>query len=105
MSVRHSLHTCVGFFAGLALVAACEPDSSVMDVGDKLASWAIEATRLCWKRHGLLLEPGVFYAASIIEPWTRETQDEVTLYWLLSTWNPYHVVLMRSSLARADVRM
>lgn len=54
---------------------------------------------------GLLLEPGVFYAASIIEPWTRETQDEVTLYWLLSTWNPYHVVLMRSSLARADVRM
>jgi hypothetical protein len=41
----------------------------------------------------------VLYAAAIIEPWT-ETREAgaVDLYWAVSTWDPYQVVLMKSRL-------
>jgi hypothetical protein len=42
---------------------------------------------------------GVLYAPSIVDPWTTTSQDATNLYWFVSTWNPYQVVLMRTTLA------
>jgi hypothetical protein len=41
---------------------------------------------------------GGFYAPYIIEPLTRMQDGQVTLEYVLSTWNPYVVVRMRSTL-------
>lgn len=43
---------------------------------------------------------GVLYGANIIDAWTMQRSGEVDLYWYLSTWNPYHVLLMKTTLAR-----
>jgi hypothetical protein len=43
-------------------------------------------------------EPGQFYSAHVIEPWTTVRGDSVDIYWVVSTWNPYQVVLMKSEL-------
>lgn len=48
---------------------------------------------------GLPGERGRLYGPSIVDPWTEERPDgAVDLYWHLSTWNPYQVVLMRTHL-------
>ena len=39
---------------------------------------------------------GAGYAPSIIERFTRVTGNTLKIYWLVSTWNPYTVVKMRS---------
>ena len=39
-----------------------------------------------------------FYAPYIIERFTRVANGQVTLSWLMSTWNPYVVVRMESKL-------
>jgi hypothetical protein len=41
--------------------------------------------------------PGVVYAASMIEPFTRITNSTVFIYYTMATWNPYTVVKMRSA--------
>lgn len=44
-------------------------------------------------------ERGRLYAPNIIDPWTMARPDGATdLYWHVSTWNPYQVVLMRTRL-------
>lgn len=46
-----------------------------------------------------LFVPGLFYAPFVIERYTRPTgADGVTIYWLVSTWNPYEVDVMRTTL-------
>lgn len=48
----------------------------------------------------LLGERGRLYGPSIIEPWTEQRGDGVVdLYWHVSTWNPYQVILMRTRLS------
>lgn len=42
---------------------------------------------------------GVLYAPSIIDPWTTTRPDGIDLYWFVSTWNPYQVILMKTTLA------
>jgi hypothetical protein len=42
--------------------------------------------------------PGGGYAPYMVERWTRVQGNDLTIYYLLSTWNPYVVVLMRSKL-------
>jgi hypothetical protein len=42
--------------------------------------------------------PGAPYAPAIIERFTRVTGNTLRIYWLMSTWNPYTVVKMRSEL-------
>lgn len=42
---------------------------------------------------------GVLYAPSIIDPWTTAHEGTTDLYWFVSTWNPYQVVLMKTSLS------
>lgn len=44
-------------------------------------------------------ERGGFYGAHMIEPWTMEREEEVDVYWVVSTWNPYQVVLLKTSLS------
>ena len=39
---------------------------------------------------------GGAYAPYVVERWTRVHRGQLRVYWLLSTWNPYVVVLMRS---------
>lgn len=41
---------------------------------------------------------GVLYGANIVDPWTTERDGETDLYWHLSTWNPYQVLLMKTTL-------
>ena len=41
---------------------------------------------------------GLLYSPSIVDAWTTGDTESATLYWLLSTWNPYQVVLMRTTL-------
>lgn len=45
-------------------------------------------------------EHGFLYAASIIEQWTRPAGDGVDILWLVSTWDPYRVVLVRTRINR-----
>lgn len=42
---------------------------------------------------------GVLYAPSIIDPWTTAHGTSTDIYWFLSTWNPYQVILMKTTLA------
>ena len=45
-------------------------------------------------------DEGALYAPDIIDPWTTLQPDgTTTLYWHVSTWNPYQVVLMRTNIA------
>jgi hypothetical protein len=45
-------------------------------------------------------EYGFFYAANIIEQWTKATPDgSVDVLWDVSTWDPYRVALMRTRIA------
>jgi hypothetical protein len=41
---------------------------------------------------------GVEYAPEVLEPFSRVEGNVLTLYWLMSTWNPYRVVQMRSQI-------
>jgi hypothetical protein len=42
--------------------------------------------------------PGGVYAPYVVERWTKVQGSELDLYYVLSTWNPYTVVLMKSRL-------
>jgi hypothetical protein len=42
--------------------------------------------------------PGGMYAPYVVERWTKVEGSALDLYYLLSTWNPYTVVLMKSRL-------
>jgi len=44
-------------------------------------------------------EYGFFYAANIIEQWTRPADDGVDVIWNASTWDPYRIILLRTRLA------
>lgn len=45
-------------------------------------------------------EPGYLYGANLIPEWTVDRHDgTVDLYWNVSTWAPYQVVLMRSTVS------
>jgi hypothetical protein len=43
---------------------------------------------------------GRFYAPNVIEEWTASgsSRESATIYWNVSTWNPYQVILVRSVL-------
>jgi hypothetical protein len=41
---------------------------------------------------------GGAYAPYMVERWTRVQGNELTIYYVMSTWNPYVVVLMKSKL-------
>lgn len=41
---------------------------------------------------------GLAYAPFVVERWTKVQGSELDLYYVLSTWNPYVVVLMKSQL-------
>jgi hypothetical protein len=49
-------------------------------------------------------QDGTFYAPFVIErfttpePSTLPSMREATIYWLVSTWNPYQVVIMQTRL-------
>lgn len=43
---------------------------------------------------------GVLYGANIVDVWTTAHDGQTDLYWFVSTWNPYQVVLMKTSLSR-----
>ena len=45
-------------------------------------------------------EYGFFYAANIIEQWTRAAGDGVDVIWNASTWDPYRVVLLRTHIRK-----
>ena len=38
------------------------------------------------------------YAPYVVERWTKLDGADLNIYYVLSTWNPYVVVLMRSRL-------
>jgi hypothetical protein len=55
------------------------------------------------------VNPGRFYAPFVMNRFTQDATQpgagqpkQTTIYWLLSTWNPYTVVVMQSTLALLD---
>ncbi|MBK7579620.1 MAG: DUF4185 domain-containing protein [Myxococcales bacterium] len=46
---------------------------------------------------------GAEYGSAIVPRFIQDGSDEVTFYWLMSTWNPYRVVVMRSVLSKSAV--
>jgi hypothetical protein len=42
---------------------------------------------------------GVLYGPNIVDVWTTAHDGQTDLYWFVSTWNPYQVVLMKTSLS------
>lgn len=57
-----------------------------------------QAGPMIGKKHDPEKTPGTSYAPFVVERWTRLREDVLSLYFVLSTWNPYVVVLMRSDL-------
>lgn len=45
-------------------------------------------------------EPGHLYGANLIPEWTVDGGTSVDLFWNVSTWAPYQVFLMRSTIAK-----
>ena len=45
-------------------------------------------------------EYGFLYGPNLITPWTVARPDEVDLYWNISTWDPYAVSLIKTTLRR-----
>jgi hypothetical protein len=43
-------------------------------------------------------EKGFLYGANIIQEWTTKRDEGVELYWNVSTWDPYQVVLLKTLL-------
>jgi hypothetical protein len=41
---------------------------------------------------------GVLYGPNFIAPWTRSRPGAVDIFWNVSTWNPYSVVLLKTTL-------
>jgi hypothetical protein len=39
---------------------------------------------------------GFLYGPNIVPEWTEDRGSYVEVYWNVSTWNPYQVVLMKS---------
>jgi len=47
---------------------------------------------------------GIVYAPYVISPFTKGDATTTTIYWTMSTWNPYQVMLMKSVLRLSDAR-
>jgi hypothetical protein len=43
---------------------------------------------------------GFYYGVNIVDTWTSERASSVDLYWFVSTWNPYQVMLVKTALPR-----
>jgi hypothetical protein len=48
--------------------------------------------------------PGIVYGPYVISPFTKGDATTTTIYWTMSTWNPYQVMLMKSVLRLSDAR-
>ena len=55
-------------------------------------------TEGCVRGEPILFEDGGVYAPNIIEPWLSPKPGGIDIYWHVSNWNPYEVVLMKTSL-------
>jgi hypothetical protein len=53
-----------------------------------------------WDAVFLRNEPGFLYGANLIPEWTEDRGATVDLYWNVSTWSPYQVTLMRSTIRK-----
>jgi hypothetical protein len=59
------------------------------------------------RRHGANFVPGDFYAPFVMNRYTRADAGprRVTLYWVLSNWNPYEVTVMRTTIELPDQQL
>jgi len=125
-------HSCVGEFSvtwnpylnkWLMLYNCASPDGINYRVSD--TPWGK------WEERGLLFDPaadggkchfihepgcdfvferdpdnarGGAYGPYVIPSFTKGDATTTTIYWTLSTWNPYQAVLMKSTLRRSDAR-
>lgn len=55
-------------------------------------------TQINWTTHPI--DFGSEYGTSIVPRFSQDAADEATLYWLMSTWHPYRVVLMTTKLRK-----
>ncbi len=47
-------------------------------------------------------EPGGLYAPHVFERYTTGTRDDLTLYFIISTWNPYNTFVLSTQLSRSS---
>jgi hypothetical protein len=45
-------------------------------------------------------EPGFLYGANLIPEWIEDRGATVDIYWNVSTWAPYQVVVMKSRIVK-----
>jgi hypothetical protein len=74
---------------------ACKIVMSDKGCGDRRDFWPLRRTAPC------VVVSGGLYAPFVLNRYTRAgaTPNSATIYWLVSTWNPYEVDVMRSTLA------
>lgn len=56
------------------------------------------------KRRGNLFQPGGFYGTYVLNRYTRRGSEpnSATIFWTLSTWNPYEVSIMRTTIGLTE---
>jgi hypothetical protein len=108
MFVRFAEHPWGPWTAPATLITAGDVDTAAAPTG-LYAQGGVLAHNRCTQPDCARYEPfyllmsgnnnGVLYGANIIDPWTTERANEVDLYWYMSTWNPYQVLLMKTTLS------
>jgi hypothetical protein len=80
---------------GRADGARCEFLMASGGCGDRRDFWANPS------RKGVVT-PGGFYAPFVLDRFTTASEGGAIIYWLVSTWNPYEVSVMRATLRAGD---
>jgi len=98
--VRYAEHPWGPWTAPEALLDPGDPDEPSEAYGPDgiMFSRACQGDACAKPQEAWKTDLGALYGPDIIDPWTTEQSDGTTnVYWHLSTWNPYQVLLMRTT--------
>jgi len=114
MTWNRPLHLWIMMYDGVAMRVARAPWGPWSAPATVLGAEALEGCKLVMAPHGCPghrdywpalrrgddFEQGHFYAPFVLNRYTSpgEEPNSTTLYWLLSTWNPYQVSVMRTTI-------
>ena len=46
---------------------------------------------------------GAEYGSAIVPRFVEDGAEQATFYWVVSTWHPYRVVLMKTTIAKPEI--
>lgn len=115
---NRELHLWLMMYGGVSVRVAREPwgpwsaPTEILSVHDDIGCKLIMTASGCgnrrdfWsaRRHGNFFQPGGLYAPYVMNRYTRrgDAPRSATIYWVVSTWNPYEVTVMRTTIALSD---